>query len=458
MPSNISNQEIARLAAGDHDLALQRVTEGIEKLQRSDRKGRSSATSSPKTPPFRTSRRDPYTTPTRRRQTSDPSAKVGSRATASPPDPLASTNSQLPLSTTNLSPRKSRPRTEANSSQLSASIAPDQTTQSPALQAAPSGMSSQRRGAPRNGPRGGSDDNAVNRAEIADEIRKAVNAIADGERKAKSLKEKILLLEQRMRKRKDEGLGVPISEHNELEALYREQVKIAEEQKVRATDESLLTRITLLGDVQKTFEQEEGLQSARNSSSRTSGIDFDGPSDSPVPSPADNRHVRKIGGSRTSSQPPRSNTDKLDGTAAEVSERASKPKIMYSLKEEVAFKRKLPSSKPEDQDWIQGEVVRVIGEGKSRRYDVKDIDPDAVGGNNIYKSSASQMVPIPPEGTPLGDYEPGKQVLALYPAATTFYRAQVKSMVDGGARVLVLFEEEDVEKSIARRFVLDHKG
>ncbi|PVH73985.1 hypothetical protein DL98DRAFT_40854 [Cadophora sp. DSE1049] len=314
-------------------------------------------------------------------------------------------------------------------------------------------MSSARRGAPRNGARGGSDDNVINRADIADEIRRAMIVLAEGERKAKSLKDKIIVLEQRMRKRKEDGL-----DHNELEALYREQVKIAEEQKVRATDESILTRIRLLADVQKSSEQEEGLLSARNSSSRTSGIDFDGPSDSPVPSPADNRHVRKIGGSRTSSQPPRSNTDKLDGTASEASERASKPKIMYSLKEEVAFKRKLPGGKPEDQDWIQGEVVRVIGEGKSRRYDVKDIDPDAVGGNNIYKSSASQMVPIPPEGTPLGDYEPGKQVLALYPAATTFYRAQVKSMVDGGARVLVLFEEEDVEKSIARRFVLDHKG
>ena len=124
----------------------------------------------------------------------------------------------------------------------------------------------------------------------------------------------------------------------------------------------------------------------------------------------------------------------------------------------MAFKRKLPGGKPEEGDWIQTEVVRVIGEGKSRRYEVKDIDPNAIGGNNTYKSSASRMVPIPLEGTLLGDYEPGKQVLALYPAATTFYRAQVKSTVNGGATVIVIFEEEDSEKSIARRFVLDHKG
>lgn len=240
--------------------------------------------------------------------------------------------------------------------------------------------------------------------------------------------------------------------------MYREQVKLAEEQKNNAQEDSLLTRIQLLADLQKNNEHEESLASARNSSSRTSGIDFDGPSDSPVPSPAENRHVRKMAGSRTSSQPPRSNTDRPDGTPSEASERASKPKTVYAMGDEVAFKRKLPGGKPEEQDWIQGEVVRVIGEGKSRRYDVKDIDPDAANTPNIYKSSASQMAPIPPEGTALGDYEVGRQVLALYPQATTFYRAKVTSMVDGGARVLVIFEEEHVEKPVARRFVLDHKG
>lgn len=69
-------------------------------------------------------------------------------------------------------------------------------------------MSSQRRGAPRNGTRGGSDDNVINRPDITDEIRRAMVVIAEGERKAKSLKDKIIVLEQRMRKRKDDGLGM----------------------------------------------------------------------------------------------------------------------------------------------------------------------------------------------------------------------------------------------------------
>ncbi|CAL3968419.1 unnamed protein product [Diplocarpon coronariae] len=310
-----------------------------------------------------------------------------------------------------------------------------------------SGMSSQRRATGRNGR--GPSDNGVDKGAMMEEIKNSIAVIQDEERRAKHLREKILTLETKMKSRKDNGLGESLSNWDELQAMYREQVKIADAQSARVKDESLITRIELLAAIQHA-EQEEPLPSARNSSSRTSGLDsMDGPSDSPIPSPAENR-VRKVGGSRTGSQPP---------SMSEASDRAGRPKIVYHLKEEVAFKRKVPGGKPEDQDWIQGEVVRIIGDGKSRRYDVKDIDPEAAAnGNAVSKSSASQMVPIPPEGAVLGEYEVGKQVLALYPQATTFYRAEVKATIDGGARVLVLFDEEIVEKPIARRFVLDHRG
>ncbi len=102
----------------------------------------------------------------------------------------------------------------------------------------------------------------------------------------------------------------------------------------------------------------------------------------------------------------------------------------------------------------------MIGEGKFRRYDVEDPFPENNASSVIYKSSASQMVPIPPEGSPLEDYEIGKRVLALYPDTTTFYRAEVKAMLDGGASVQLLFEDEAAGelKIVTRRFVLDHKG
>ncbi|KAI9054403.1 hypothetical protein LZ554_001565 [Drepanopeziza brunnea f. sp. 'monogermtubi'] len=287
---------------------------------------------------------------------------------------------------------------------------------------------------------------------MMEELRAHVAVIRENERKVIATWEKILALERRMKQNEGNGSSHLATDLADLEAYYRELVKINEEQTALANENR--ERITVLMTLVKRKEEETPQSSARNASSRSSGLEFDGPSESPGPSPAENR-ARKMGGSRTSSQPPRSNTD----GASETNERVVKPKIVYSLKEEVAFKRKVPGGKPEDQDWIQGEVVRVIGDGKSRRYEVKDIDPEAAASvNPFYKSSASQMVPIPPEGATLGTYEVGKQVLALYPQATTFYRAEVKSTIDGGARVLVLFDEEDVEKPVARRFVLDHKG
>jgi SAGA-associated factor 29 len=246
-----------------------------------------------------------------------------------------------------------------------------------------------------------------------------------------------------------------------LSTLYREQIRIADDQKARAQDEDLLSKISvLIGMIKHNEETMDAQPPARVGSSRNSAMDFDGPSDSPIPSPAENKQVRKIGPSRTSSQPPRNSSDIPDIAVSEANERVSKPKIVYAKDEEVAFKRKVAGGKPDEQDWILGRVMRVIGEGKSRRYEVQDPFPDEGSVNPLFKSSASQMVPIPPEGTALEDYEVGKRVLALYPDTTTFYRAEVKAMLDGGARVQLLFEDEAAGalKIVERRFVLDHKG
>lgn len=248
-----------------------------------------------------------------------------------------------------------------------------------------------------------------------------------------------------------------IQDLDALSSLYREQVKVSEDLSAKTKDEGMTTMLQMMIEMKKQEEQ-AAAEKARTSSSRPAGMEFDGPSDSPVPSPADNRQIKKLGTSRTGSQPP----SRPEGTPSEASERASKPKIVYAQHEEVAFKRKLPN-KPDEQDWILGKVSRVIGEGKSRRYEVQDPFPDTdinSSGPVYYKSSASQMVPIPPEGSPLEDYEVGKRVLALYPDTTTFYRAEVKAMLNDGADVQLLFEDEAAGelKVVTRRLVLDHKG
>jgi SAGA-associated factor 29 len=129
---------------------------------------------------------------------------------------------------------------------------------------------------------------------------------------------------------------------------------------------------------------------------------------------------------------------------------------VYCFGDEVAFNRKIPGI-ANLQDWILGKVTRVIGEGKSRRYEIQDPFPDAGSTNALYRSAPSRMVPIPAEGTILKDYEPGRRVLAQYPNKTTFYPAEVREMLNEGVRVHFSFEDPNFTHIVERRLVLDHK-
>jgi SAGA-associated factor 29 len=254
-----------------------------------------------------------------------------------------------------------------------------------------------------------------------------------------------------------------VQEIDVLGDLWREANRINERSLEILKESSLLENIPILQGIMKHTEDTlEAAASSRTSRDSRSAMEYDGPSDSPVPSPAENKHIRKHAGQpRTSSQPPRDKESaKNDKEERESSNNASRTKITFALGGEVAFKPKIPGQ-TEERDWIQGIVVKVIGEGKSRRYDVQDPYPDDTSKpGEIHRTSASSMVTIPPLGTPLPDYELGKKVLALFPESSTFYRAEVKGTVEGGAKVELLFEEEseDLIRTVSRRFVLDHKG
>jgi SAGA-associated factor 29 len=122
----------------------------------------------------------------------------------------------------------------------------------------------------------------------------------------------------------------------------------------------------------------------------------------------------------------------------------------YAAGEEVAFKRK-PMN---DLDWVHGKVARIVGEGESRRYEVRI--PENGYGGNIYKVGATRMTPIPPEGSLLQDYMIGKEVLALYPGLFTFNQARVTANVVGSSRVEIDFDIWGIDAVIVeRRMVLD---
>lgn len=252
-----------------------------------------------------------------------------------------------------------------------------------------------------------------------------------------------------------------------LDRLYREQVKSGDIMK-----EDIDHIIEQIGLLAALMEHNESIKSSEGSRQRgqvsrdtpAARIDVDGAIDSPAPSPmADKPRNKDRSGPSRSSLPPKEVSIKQEISENGVGsgpEPGSKGKIYFALGAVVAFRPK-PSSGNEEPDWIQGEVVKIIGEGKSRRYDVQDPEPDEITRKpgQIYRTSASSMVPIPPLGAPLGDYPKGKTVLARYPDTTTFYRAEVVRME--GSNVVLSFDGEDEKEKtteVDRRFVLDHKG
>lgn len=119
-------------------------------------------------------------------------------------------------------------------------------------------------------------------------------------------------------------------------------------------------------------------------------------------------------------------------------------------------------------------VTSVIGEGKQRRYEIIDADPDPPTPAQPYRASVNHLVAIPPlvSNTTLPDLKIGRQVLALYPGTTTFYKAEVvgpwtgkKEIKEEGKDesenlVRLRFEGEDEadrEMSVERRYVLPDK-
>lgn len=257
-----------------------------------------------------------------------------------------------------------------------------------------------------------------------------------------------------------------------IDALLRTGVKIND--KTAAEIKQTIESLKVLSAIQKAKEEAQepsfsrsATQRAKESTASTSVYDFDGSGDSPVPSP--NPSVaRRMGGSSASkgdrgSMPPstdrstpvaKAGSAEPQGSAANI----ARSKVIFSKGEEVAFKPKPQSSEP--TDWILGVVQDVRGEGKSRRYRVLDADVDENGKQKEFRSSASSMIGIPKEGTVLQPLDPGKTVLALYPATTTFYKAEVHGMdVDG--KVNLKFEGEESSntmQAVARRYVVEYRA
>ncbi|ROV88349.1 hypothetical protein VSDG_09402 [Cytospora chrysosperma] len=256
----------------------------------------------------------------------------------------------------------------------------------------------------------------------------------------------------------------------QLDKLYRDGVKINDATTKKIAD--VLGFLEILKGIQEAKEKAAAptVGSSSRSASLLSGTgrnlyDFDGATDSPHPSPIGG-HARKL-----DSVPPRGgerDTPKADSVEPQghsfpsaTAGSSIRAKVMFSKDQDVAFKPKPPT--PNDtSEWYLGKVKQVLGEGKGRRYIVKDEDPDVPSpARKEYKMSASAMIPIPPPTTTdLPKLEKGKTVLALYPDSTTFYKAEVTGMDTGTGNVNLRFEGEEqsgTQQVVERRFVVDYR-
>lgn len=148
-----------------------------------------------------------------------------------------------------------------------------------------------------------------------------------------------------------------------------------------------------------------------------------------------------------------------DGNKSATSESKSK----YNVGTEVLYRKKgQQRGKDAEGDGILCEVTTVIGEGKQRRYEIRDVDPDTESPLP-YRASLQEMTPIPGMGIILPPLPPGKNVLAKYPETTTFYKAEVVPLKkdgptptpEGYVRLRFEGEEElDREMEVERRYVL----
>ncbi|KAI9823724.1 MAG: SAGA HAT/Core module component [Thelocarpon impressellum] len=279
----------------------------------------------------------------------------------------------------------------------------------------------------------------------------------------------ILDIEEKMG---DDDAVPPVREIDALQDLYREGLKLAEEeQKILKEDpHGAIHTIGILMALRTASEIDPPRTSnaLKPRNPKRAKIDNDASVESPAPSPS---IASSAGASRLKGSTGRSGSvssiaregketsvkledgaiSGLDGAKGASAEKAG----LLVKDAEVAYKQN--KTKGFEGDWIQCTIITVLGEGKQKRYEVQDPEPDENGApGQIYKTTAATLIPIPPAGAPLPDFGKGKQVLAKYPETTTFYRAQVMGMKRDSYRLR--FEGEDEigkEQDVDRRYVLD---
>lgn len=308
-----------------------------------------------------------------------------------------------------------------------------------------------------------------------------------------------------------DGKPTRASLDEQLEKLYRENVKISEEiQHIisgGSNDMNLLDSMKVLAGLREASE-ESAAQLQASQGQRASGgkrkplkggskvasaaaaVSTEDAGEPPVASSprisignAASRFNAKEKSSRSNSIPAtREASVKIEDGAESVASSTDAPSSKHSYgnrpsnrlvlnKGEIVFCRHdLKNYDTRKGEQPEGEgilcrVTNVIGEGKQRRYEVQDADTSGEAPPP-QRASVSQLIQIPESNKGLSDLPKGKSVLAQYPDTTTFYKAEVSETWRGSLKgsdgdesglIRLMFQDDLEVRAVERRFVLSDR-
>ena len=375
----------------------------------------------------------------------------------------------------------------------------------------------------RNRPRANHNQDADEERRLWKEIKDKAHEVDAMISRSNEIGTEILKTETQQAALLDAGKPVEAALDRKLEELYRENLKLCEEVQHliagASSDMNVLDSINILAGLREASSAEQAFAAAaplgqrdRTASSKlarerpkksgsrgsnSAAVTEDGGDDSAAPSPRitlgqANRLTAKDKSSRAGSIPATRETSvKIEDGVESVASVDSAPsfskgeslppgarstnRVTFKAGETVFYRHK---DKLLEGEGILCRVTAVIGEGKQRRYEIQDVDTDttantAAGGgkapavanpgsssSSSFRASISSLMQIPESNEKLPDLPKGKQVFALYPETTTFYRGEVSASWRakhdwGHVRVRFEGEMENIESQVVeRRYVL----
>ncbi|KAI9838383.1 MAG: hypothetical protein M1819_005651 [Sarea resinae] len=316
----------------------------------------------------------------------------------------------------------------------------------------------------RNRPRGSQikDDGADAHEELTiwKQLNGDIGKLKTLNQRAAEVSEEILKIEAKL----GADTAPTIAEIDALQHLYREGLKLAEEEQKILNEEpnDVIKNIGILTALRNASEIDPPRAANVKSRNQKRKFDADGSVESPGPSPSVSSTASRFkGASVRSGSVPSATRDGRDASLkledGDISKGAMAERMGgLIVGADVAYKQS--KAKGVEGDWIQCTIQNIVGDGNKKRFEVQDAAPEDSG---TYKTSAASLIPIQKPGIPLPDYPKGKQVLGLYPDTTCFYRAEVVSTNKKDNTCKLRFEgEEELNKEVdvERRFVLDLPG